>query len=76
VVALNKCDSLGDEEIEEKLAALRKVSPYEVFAISAVAGQNLQPCLHAVNGFITRMRHNKEEEEQESQPSKPWSPLD
>ncbi len=76
VVALNKCDSLSNDEIEEKLTALRKVSPYEVFAISAVAGQNLQACLHAVNGFITRLRHNKEEEEQEPQPSKPWSPLD
>ena len=76
VVALNKCDALSNDEIEEKLAALRKVSEYEVFAISAVAGQNLQACLHAVNGFITRLRHSKEAEEQAPQSNKPWSPLD
>ena len=76
VVALNKCDSLSDDEIEEKLASLRKVSPYEVFAISAVAGQNLQACLHAVNKFITRLRHNeKVKETTEIQSNKPWSPL-
>ena len=78
VVALNKCDSLSNDEIEEKLTALRKVSPYEVFAISAVAGQNLQACLHVVNGFITRLRHSQADENKPlaPQPSKPWSPLD
>ena len=78
VVALNKCDSLTEDEIAEKLAALKEISPYEVFTISAVAGQNLQACLHAVNGFVSRVRrknNNEANDDELEEPSKPWSPL-
>ena len=78
VVALNKCDSLSDEEIAEKKAALEKVCAYEVFTISAAANQGLKPCLRAVDQFIGRLRQKPEENEQApaEKPSKPWSPLD
>ena len=80
VVALNKCDALTEEEIAEKKAALQQVCNDEIFIISAVAVHNLQACLHAVNGFITRLcrvhKNDSPAEETEPQERKPWSPLD
>lgn len=79
VVALNKCDALTDEEIKEKVAALRKVTKNQVFAISAVAGKNLHDCLSAVDKFVTRNRKTQNqpaENEQIETTTKPWSPLD
>ena len=79
VVALNKCDALTDEEIKEKVAALRKVTKNQVFAISAVAGKNLQDCLSAVDKFVTRNRKTQNQPAEDKQietTTKPWSPLD
>lgn len=76
VVALNKCDALTEDEIADKKNSLQKVCPFEVFTISAVAGVNLQSCLHAVNKFITRLRQTNIETPEVNQVSKPWSPLD
>ncbi len=79
VVALNKSDALSAEEMNEKIAALQKVCNYQIFAVSAVAGQNLLPCLHAVEKFVTRERPSDNppaEEVTEVAVKKPWSPLD
>ncbi|CCG42061.1 GTPase ObgE [Magnetospirillum molischianum] len=45
VVALNKCDSLMPEEIEEKLAALTEACGAEVLPLSGVSGIGLKPVL-------------------------------
>jgi len=45
VVALNKCDSLMPEEIEEKLAALAEACGGEVLPLSGVSGIGLKPVL-------------------------------
>lgn len=42
IIALNKCDALLEEEIEEKRALLEEVSGKEVFTISAVAGSGVE----------------------------------
>lgn len=81
VVALNKCDALTDEEIADKLSALRKVTKNQVFAISAVAGKNLNDCLSAVDKFVIHKQKAKTENiindaSITEQPTKPWSPLD
>lgn len=81
VVALNKCDALTDEEIADKLSALRKVTQNQVFAISAVAGKNLNDCLSAVDKFVIHKQKAKTENiindaPITEQPTKPWSPLD
>ena len=81
VVALNKCDALTDEEIADKLSALRKVTKNQVFAISAVAGKNLNDCLSAVDKFVIHKQKAKTENIINNapiteQPTKPWSPLD
>ncbi len=80
VVALNKCDSLSEEEIAEKLSALKEVTENQVFAISAVAGKGLAECLSAVDKFVERENRQKfKSEESSNEPEtikKPWSPLD
>lgn len=45
VVALNKCDSLTEEDIAEKLAALEKACGQKVFRLSGVAGMGLKEIL-------------------------------
>ena len=45
IIALNKCDALLDEEKEEKLSALRKITPNTVFALSAVTQEGIEPIL-------------------------------
>lgn len=80
VAAINKCDALSDEEIQEKLSALRKVTENEVFAISAVAGKGLTECLQAVDKFVVHTRKTETAENniaiEAEKPTKPWSPLD
>ncbi|MBR3676281.1 MAG: GTPase ObgE [Alphaproteobacteria bacterium] len=77
VVALNKCDALSDEEIKDKLKALKKVCKNKIFAISAVAHNGLDECLQAVDALITRDNRGKNAEEPAEVviEKKPWSPL-
>jgi GTP-binding protein len=77
VVALNKCDALSDEEIKDKLKALKKVCKNKIFAISAVAHNGLDECLQAVDALITRDNRGQTIEEAEIRVAekKPWSPL-
>lgn len=78
VVALNKCDALAEDEVLVKIKALQKCCKNDIFAVSAVAQQGLQPCLAAVDRFIGRVRKNKNEDESTTtEPiKKAWSPLD
>ena len=79
VIALNKCDSLTDDEIKEKSDALQKASGKSVFAISAVAKQGVFDALREVNKFITRDRKPNDNDSLdiiENKPTKVWSPLD
>lgn len=48
VLALNKCDAILEEEIEEKIEALEKASGQKVYAISAVSH-------HGVDGVLKVM---------------------
>ncbi|MBR1601593.1 MAG: GTPase ObgE [Alphaproteobacteria bacterium] len=76
VVALNKCDSLSEDEVKEKLAALEKVCENKIFAISAVAGKDLNLCLNEVAKYVTKIKNKEPAEEKIIEvPSKPWSPL-
>ena len=45
IVALNKCDSLTEEEIKTKKAALKRACKSTVYAISAAARTDLEPLL-------------------------------
>lgn len=52
VIALNKCDTLSAESIQEKLIALKQVSKKDVFALSAVAKHGVQEVLAALLHYI------------------------
>lgn len=56
VIALNKCDALLEEEIEEKIAALEEASGAEVFAISAVSGSGVETVKRRLWQTIERTR--------------------
>ncbi len=79
VVVLNKIDSLPEDDVAKKVAALEKACGKKVIAISAVAKKNLFEALRAVSAFVTRDRRKKEAEQEDSASStvkKEWSPLD
>lgn len=76
IVALNKCDALTEEEIQNKLAALEKVCHHPIFVISAAAHQGLPPCLQALAHFIVKNDVPEEDVNQPTEERKPWSPLD
>lgn len=82
VVVMNKCDSLTDEEIVEKKAALEEASGKQVFVISAIAKKGIFDCLLEVNKYIKRDRKKRGDDdealpvEETTDESKPWSPLD
>lgn len=56
IVALNKCDSLSDEEQAEKLAELRAVAGDQVMAISAVTRDAVPETLRALRRVIEGAR--------------------
>ena len=56
LVALNKCDALTDEEIEEKAAALKKAAKLKngqvVYRVSGAAGINVKELMRTMLGII------------------------
>mgnify|MGYP000583496353 CR=1 FL=1 len=56
IVALNKCDSLSDEEQAEKLAELQAVAGDQVMAISAVTRDGVPETLRALRRVIEGAR--------------------
>ncbi|MEH6403236.1 MAG: GTPase ObgE [Sneathiella sp.] len=52
ILVLNKIDSLLDEEIDEKVAELEKLSGKKVMTISAVTGDKVEEVLFALQGII------------------------
>ncbi|NQV47045.1 MAG: GTPase ObgE [Rhodospirillaceae bacterium] len=56
IVALNKCDALTEDDIADKLAALRKASGADVMKLSSIAGLGVQEMLRALNAIIHEER--------------------
>ena len=52
IIALNKCDALSADEIKKKIAALKKISKKDIYAISAVAGKGVQEILQIMSRKI------------------------
>ena len=88
VIALNKIDSLSDEETQKKIKALSKATASPVYAISAVAGTNTTDCLREIDRFVparTKKNFSAPADNPETDaagempqpaPAKTWSPLD
>lgn len=78
VVALNKCDSLSEDDIATKIKALQKDGVKKVFAISAVAKSGLAETLSEVAKYVVRIKEeNTTNIKSSEEPVKQsWSPLD
>ncbi len=73
IVGLNKIDALTPEEIEEKLAALKKASRKTVHPLSTVSGEGVQTVLRALWKVIDAKR--KGEAADENAYNDPWQPI-
>ncbi len=73
IVGLNKIDALTPEEIEEKLAALKKASRKTVHPLSTVSGEGVQTVLRALWKVIEARR--KGEAAAANASDEPWQPV-
>ncbi|MEQ8194168.1 MAG: GTPase, partial [Rhodospirillales bacterium] len=70
VVALNKCDALTPEEIEEKRARLADAAGREVAVISGVAGTGIEALTYVLLGIVREGRTAEREEASEGRGGK------
>lgn len=56
VVALNKCDALGEDDIDARTRALRAITDAPVIALSAVTGAGREAVLDALAAIIAETR--------------------
>ena len=74
IVALNKCDSLIDEEIEEKANELKKAAGKEIYRLSGVSGQGRDEILNILLSHIEADRHAEKQAEIAGQEEEKWQP--
>jgi GTPase len=67
IIGLNKCDSLYDEEIEEKKAILEELADAPVMVLSGATGTGVQPVLFEL---LRRIKEAKVEEAEDSAPGR------
>ncbi|PLX44620.1 MAG: GTPase ObgE [Hyphomicrobiales bacterium] len=72
IVALNKCDALGEEEIADKLAALEAACGAAPYRLSAATGEGKMDIVYKLNTISRQLRD--EEREAGKEPVKGWSP--
>ena len=63
IVALNKIDALSEEEIAEKVAALRAETDATVYELSGATSQGLKPIIYALEAAILKANAVPEEED-------------
>ncbi len=63
IIALNKCDCLTDEDIENAKKELRKATPDAVYVISGIAGMGLKELLRAADVYVQAAQQEKDENE-------------
>lgn len=74
IVALNKCDSLVEEEAEEKAALLTKVAGQPVHKLSGVSGQGRDDILNILLNHIEADRQAEKRAENAGQEEEKWQP--
>ena len=76
LVGLNKIDSLDDEEIADRLAALRAATDSPVHALSGVAGTGVREVVAALAAQVAARRPEPEADAETGEPADTdWSPL-
>jgi GTP-binding protein len=61
VIGLNKCDLLSDEEINEKVSALKKLTAADIFVISGATKRGVDDLLTSLLNYIQADRAHKKE---------------
>ena len=56
IIALNKCDAIDPTDVKKKIAALKKASKKEVYAISAVSGKGVREILRLVAERVVKKK--------------------
>jgi GTP-binding protein len=74
IVALSKCDALGDSSIAEKVAALKSVARKKPLVLSAVSGRGMRPALLVLVKEIGRAAEKARAETDEPSEKKAWRP--
>lgn len=74
IVALNKCDSLNDEEREKKFAELTKATGKEVYRLSGVSGEGRDNILNILLNQIEADRASEKAAATAGQPEEKWQP--
>ncbi len=74
IVALNKCDSLSDEEREEKIALLTKAAGKKVYLLSGVSGEGRDEILNILLQHIEEDREAEKLAENAGQEEVKWQP--
>jgi len=74
IVALNKCDSLTDEEREEKLTLLTKAAGKTVYLLSGVSGEGRDEILNILLQHIEEDREAEKLAENAGQEEEKWQP--
>lgn len=59
IIALNKIDAVDKAAVKRKVAALKRASGNQVFAISAVSGEGLGALMHAVLAHVKAKRDSE-----------------
>lgn len=70
-VALNKIDSLDEDEIDGKTAALKAACGHDVYTISGVAGTGMDEIISKLHDTVREMRLRAEEESRERREFRP-----
>ena len=62
IIALNKSDTMTDEDAADRIAALKAhTGRHDIFLISAVAGRDVRPVLFALKNAIQTARAEPDE---------------
>jgi GTP-binding protein len=69
IIALNKMDSVSDEELDEKVRMLKKVAKKPVHVISAVIGENVEQLLFDLLKIVDTSKKEEQAEEEAEQKS-------
>ncbi|MEX1034543.1 MAG: GTPase ObgE [Sneathiella sp.] len=64
IIALNKMDSVSDEELKAKVKAIKKTSKKPVHVISAVIGENVEPLLFALLKIVDNSKAEEKAEQE------------
>jgi GTP-binding protein len=74
IVALSKCDALGEDAIAAKAEALKAVARRKPLILSAVSGRGVKEALTALAREIGRSRSAEQAATDEGEEHQPWQP--